>query len=73
MTSPSLLLSMFMLGWAAGLGTAFHLLHGSSSRKGTFSEDWRRRFNHENRSVPSGPPPLRLKRSTRHPDPWGPR
>lgn len=30
-------------------------------------DDWRRRFNHENRNRPSGPPPLKLRR--REPDP----
>ena len=30
----------------------------------TTPSDWRRSFTHENHNAPSGPPPLKLKRST---------
>jgi hypothetical protein len=43
MTNPSLLLSMFTLGWVAGIGTALWTLQRSSRqrRPGGLPYDWR--------------------------------
>lgn len=54
--------SIFLLGWCAGLGTALGPLD-SRRRKPPSSGlpcDWRTRFNHENQNAPQGPPPLRF-------------
>ena len=60
MADPNLLVPVFTLGWAAGIGTALLVLHRSVRRQrpGGLPYDWRTRYNHENHNAPQGPPPL---------------
>lgn len=69
-SEPQLHLASF--AWGIGMGITFGMwLRGMCAARTHFIEsstqrdlDWRRRFSHENTKRPSGPPPLKLRRST---------
>ena len=63
MADPSLLVSIFTLGWAAGTGMSLCLLRQERTRphpRGNYGllYDWRTRLSHENHNAPQGAPPL---------------
>ena len=52
--------TLWLSGFCTGVAMAGYLL--SRTRRDR-DRDWRRSFNHESTSRPSGPPPLKLRRS----------
>jgi len=61
MTHPMITIALCLAAAAVGFRCGYFF--GRSDRNSGSGEDWRRRFNHENTKMPSGPPPLRLRRS----------
>jgi hypothetical protein len=50
----------WLSGFAIGLWAGVMAMSAARDR----DPDWRRSINHENTNRPSGPPPLKLRRST---------
>jgi hypothetical protein len=69
--NTSQVISIWLLGWVAGIGTAFWLVGNRTIRSHQRrvltppAYDWRRRFSHENFNRPTGEPPLKLKKTRR--------
>jgi hypothetical protein len=53
-------IALCLAGAAVGFRCGYFF--GRSDRNSGSGEDWRRRFNHENRNAPTGPPPLQFRR-----------
>jgi hypothetical protein len=60
-STVGLALLSYFIGYALGLSHQSSRPRDGGSRPPAY--DWRTRFNHENTNRPSGPPPLRLRRS----------
>jgi hypothetical protein len=61
MTHPMITITLCLAAAAVGFRCGYFF--GRSDRNSGSGEDWRCRFTHESTNRPSGPPPLRLRRS----------